>query len=176
MASVSRSRSLRSPGRRTEGDARLCTAHRGTGPTTTTSWAAHRPRAAVGRSLILNGHIDVVPIGAEELWSSPPFEPAVRDGRLYGRGSRRHEGRHGSLRDRLRSAQAHRQCNPPHPSGCNRSWKNKCNCNGALACLKRGYRADAALIPEPFDHSHPARAGGRHLARGGCVRAARPTC
>ena len=29
----------------------------------------HRPRTATGRSLILNGHIDVVPVGAEELWS-----------------------------------------------------------------------------------------------------------
>ena len=47
----------------------------------------HRPRNAVGRPLILNGHIDVVPIGAEELWSRPPFDPIVRDDRLYGRGS-----------------------------------------------------------------------------------------
>src|SRR5579859_3186817 len=48
--------------------------------------AIHRPRDFAGRSLILNGHIDVVPVGAEELWSRPPFDPVVRDGRLYGRG------------------------------------------------------------------------------------------
>src|ERR1700722_5654653 len=36
--------------------------------------------------LIVNGHLDVVPVQAE-YWSHPPFEPVVVDGRLYGRGS-----------------------------------------------------------------------------------------
>src|SRR5271157_3942242 len=33
-----------------------------------------------GRSLILQGHVDVVPTGPVEMWSSPPFAPAIRDG------------------------------------------------------------------------------------------------
>src|SRR5450830_122342 len=36
----------------------------------------HQPLGPVrGKSLILNGHIDVVPVGAERLWTHPPFEP-----------------------------------------------------------------------------------------------------
>lgn len=39
------------------------------------------------RSLVLNGHIDVVPTGDVSLWSVDPFGGTVKDGRLYGRGS-----------------------------------------------------------------------------------------
>ena len=49
--------------------------------------AVHRPRAAAGRSLVLQGHVDVVPEGAADLWTTPPFEPAIREGRMYGRGA-----------------------------------------------------------------------------------------
>lgn len=46
---------------------------------------ARRVFADGGPVVMLNSHLDVVPAGGG--WTSPPFEPAVRDGRLYGRGS-----------------------------------------------------------------------------------------
>lgn len=44
-------------------------------------------RGSDGPLFVFAGHTDVVPTGPAERWSSPPFEPRVRDGRLYGRGA-----------------------------------------------------------------------------------------
>ena len=40
-----------------------------------------------GRSLVFNGHIDVVSVEPREQWTSGPFAAEVRDGKLYGRGA-----------------------------------------------------------------------------------------
>ncbi|WP_276279645.1 M20 family metallopeptidase [Halorussus caseinilyticus] len=40
-----------------------------------------------GPTLVLNGHLDVVPAGDPDQWSHDPFAGTVEDGRLYGRGS-----------------------------------------------------------------------------------------
>ena len=47
-------------------------------------WCTHGQGGPV---LVFLGHTDVVPTGPVERWTSPPFEPTVRDGQLYGRGS-----------------------------------------------------------------------------------------
>ncbi|RZZ82744.1 succinyl-diaminopimelate desuccinylase [Pseudoxanthomonas winnipegensis] len=47
-------------------------------------WATHGSGAPV---LVLLGHTDVVPPGPLEAWTSDPFDPQVREGNLYGRGT-----------------------------------------------------------------------------------------
>ncbi len=49
-------------------------------------WAVHAGSEA-GPTLVLAGHIDVVPPGPLEHWSSDPFVPTHRNGRLHGRGA-----------------------------------------------------------------------------------------
>ena len=114
--------------------------------------AIHRPVKASGRSLILNGHIDVVPIGAEELWSRPPFDPVVRDGRLYGRGSGDMKAGIAAYVTAFRALKSI-DLQPAAPVFMQSVVEEECTGNGALACLHRGYKADAAIIPEPFGHS-----------------------
>jgi succinyl-diaminopimelate desuccinylase len=50
-------------------------------------WAIKRSTHANARTLVFGGHTDVVPTGPIEQWSSDPFTPTHRDGKLYGRGS-----------------------------------------------------------------------------------------
>ena len=45
------------------------------------------PTGSGGRSLVLNGHVDVVPLGPLHWWSVDPWGAEVRDGRMYGRGA-----------------------------------------------------------------------------------------
>ena len=52
----------------------------------TNLWAVRRGRAP-GPTLAFAGHTDVVPTGPLDQWTSDPFVPTVRDGRLYGRGA-----------------------------------------------------------------------------------------
>ena len=47
----------------------------------------HQPAVEQGKSIIFNGHIDVVPVGDERLWTRPPFEAWVEGDKLYGRGA-----------------------------------------------------------------------------------------
>ena len=109
----------------------------------------HRSVSQKGKSLILNGHIDVVPEGPLDMWDTPPYTPRIDDGWMYGRGA-------GDMKAGLASnlfaldALRHIGFAPAANVHFQSVVEEECTGNGALACLQRGYRADAVLIPEPF--------------------------
>jgi acetylornithine deacetylase len=109
---------------------------------------SHRATAPKGRSLILNGHIDVVPTGPLDMWTTPPFEPRREGKWLYGRGAADMKAGLAGCLGAL-DALAHLGYRPAADLFVQSVVEEECTGNGALACLARGYRADAVLIPEP---------------------------
>jgi acetylornithine deacetylase len=119
----------------------------------------HEPQGPVrGRSLILNGHIDVVPVGAERLWTRPPFEPWIDGDRLHGRGA---SDMKAGIVAYTMAFQALRSLGyePAARVTMQSVIEEECTGNGALACLVAGYTADAAIIPEPLDEVMSAQMG-----------------
>ena len=112
--------------------------------------ASHRPRNRQGRSLILNGHIDVVPTGPLEMWTHPPFEPRIEADWLYGRGGGDMKA---GLCANIFAMDALRDLGlqPAAEVYLQSVTEEECTGNGALSALVRGYQADAAIIPEPED-------------------------
>jgi len=101
-----------------------------------------------GRSLVLNGHIDVVSAGPEDMWTSPPFA-ARRDGDwLYGRGA-------GDMKCGLAAyvgAVAGLRAlglAPVAPVQLQSVVEEECTGNGALQCVIDGRSADAVVVTEP---------------------------
>lgn len=107
-----------------------------------------RCAAPIGRSLILNAHIDVVPTGSGLRWSSPPFEPIERDGWLYGRGAGDMKA---GLSANIYAVEAIRRAGFELGATLIQQSvvEEEATGNGALAAVVRGYTADGALITEP---------------------------
>jgi acetylornithine deacetylase len=110
----------------------------------------HTPKGpASGRSLIFNGHIDVVPVGATSLWRYPPFSAHIDGDRLYGRGAA--DMKAGIVAFAMAFEALRRLGLEPAATVHLQSVvEEECTGNGALACLVEGYRADAAVITEPL--------------------------
>ena len=108
---------------------------------------AHRAVRPKGRSLILQGHVDVVPEGPASMWTDPPFSATVRDGRMYGRGAWDMKSGVSAMLFAL-DALAAAGLEPASDVIVQTVTEEESTGNGALATLLRGYRADAVLIPD----------------------------
>ena len=110
----------------------------------------HRPVSvsATGRSLLLQGHVDVVPEGAADLWATPPFEPSVRDGRMYGRGAADMKAGLASIVMAVRALHA-AGVQPAGSLQLAAVIEEECTGNGAFAVMHALPMPDACLIPEP---------------------------
>ncbi|RJS90251.1 acetylornithine deacetylase [Candidatus Bathyarchaeota archaeon] len=113
-----------------------------------------------GRSIILNGHMDVAEVRPDEPWRHDPFDPWVEDGRVYGRGAFDMKGGIAAMvmavasvleagyrlrGDVILESVVGEEAGEP----------------GTVRCIERGYRADFAIIPEPF--------GEIVIGQGGCI-------
>lgn len=129
-------------------------AHPGYGPSTvdysrmTNVVGTYTPERVEGRSLILNGHIDVVPEGPEAQWSRSPWDAEVRDGWMYGRGAGDMKA---GLIANLFAFDALRRAGlaPTARVHLQSVVEEECTGNGSLAALLRGYEAEAVIISEP---------------------------
>ena len=107
-------------------------------------------RGGAGPVLQLNGHVDVVPAEDPELWSSPPFAPARRDGWLRGRGAGDMKGGFAMAVLALDGlAAAAPQLDPPLSFAS--VIEEECTGNGTLAALHSGPLPAAAIALEPSD-------------------------
>ena len=108
----------------------------------------HRPREEKGRSLILQAHVDVVPVGPADMWTHTPFDPVIEGDWLYGRGGADMKAGHAAnlyCLDALRRI----GMQPAATVYVQSVVEEESTGNGALMTHLRGYKADAVLIPEP---------------------------
>jgi acetylornithine deacetylase len=100
-----------------------------------------------GRSLLLNGHIDVVPADVADGWSSPPFAPQVRDGRLYGRGACDMKGGVAAMVVAAEVLAARNVLAGELLVATNTDEES--SGAGGVALVEQGVRADGAIVTEP---------------------------
>ena len=109
--------------------------------------------AGEGRSLVLNGHVDVVGPASGRLWRTPPFEAVRERDWVYGRGAGDMKAGLVAIVGAIRSLQR-LGLSPLGAVQLQSVVEEECTGNGALQCvlsgIADGFRPDAALITEPF--------------------------
>jgi acetylornithine deacetylase len=109
--------------------------------------AARLRGSGSGRSLLFNGHIDVVPARREDGWDADPFDAQVRDGRVVGRGACDMKGGIAAMVIAAESVAA-----AGGLAGdlivCTNTDEESSGVGG-LACARHGVAADFAIVTEP---------------------------
>ena len=100
------------------------------------------------RSLILNGHVDVVPVGNLDLWDDPPWSGKIEDGKLYGRGSCDMKSGIAAAIFGVKALQSI-GFSPQKDVLIESVIGEESGGVGTLTSIVKGYRADAAIIMEP---------------------------
>jgi acetylornithine deacetylase len=117
------------------------------------------PNPPAPSSLILNGHMDVVPTGSESLWADSPWSGAIRDGQLYGRGSCDMKA---GVTANIFAIQT-LQTMGFHPAAdvlVESVIGEESGGVGTLTTIVKGFKADAAIITEPTRlHLCPVQSG-----------------
>ena len=125
--------------------------------------AAKRKGTAKGRSLLLSGHVDTVPIGSHP-WTKDPFGGEIEGNRLYGRGSNDMKG---GVATNLFVFEALQKMNVPLRGDLLLETvidEEFAGVTGTLAGRVKGFNADAVVLSEPsFLRIHPAQRGGRSV-------------
>lgn len=100
-----------------------------------------------GRSLILNGHMDTMPSGDLSMWETDPWTLVEKDGNLFGLGADDMKGGLSAIALGLQLA-LESGFKPRGDIIIESVVDEEGGGNGTLACVDRGYRADAAVIAE----------------------------
>jgi acetylornithine deacetylase len=106
--------------------------------------------AGGGRTLLFNGHIDVVSGEPKAEWTTDPFTPAVRDGKLFGRGACDMKGGVAAMTFAAEAiARAGIRLAGDLIVATNTDEES--SGAGGTALVRRGLRADAGIVTEPTD-------------------------
>jgi acetylornithine deacetylase len=116
-----------------------------------------------GRSLLLNGHVDVVSEEPADRWTKPPYGAEIEDGRLYGRGACDMKGGIAAMLLAVEAALSAGEL--PGPLVYQSVIEEECGGNGALAACLAGPLAEGVLIGEPTNGSMDLVAPGVIWAR-----------
>lgn len=111
-------------------------------------WSGVNSDADNSRSLILNGHVDVVPVGNLDLWDDPPWSGKIEDGKLYGRGSCDMKSGIAAGIFAVKALQSIGFA-PQKDVLIESVIGEESGGVGTLTSIVKGYRADAAIIMEP---------------------------